>query len=229
MTTDSTSMTITTILFDLDGTLTDPKDGITRCIQFSLERLGMTPPEREQLTWCIGPPLRDSFARLLETCDDTLLDQALALYRERFSRVGMYENELYPESIPALEWVRGAGLGVFLATAKPRAFAVPILDHFGLTPFFHGVHGSELDGRFSNKGELIAHILHTENLDPATTLMVGDRCHDIRGGRGNGVLTAAVTYGYGSREEIQESGPDMVFDSLPELTAFLESGQLLNQ
>jgi phosphoglycolate phosphatase len=219
-------MTITTILFDLDGTLTDPKDGITRCIRFSLERLGVTPPHEDHLTWCIGPPLRDSFARLMNTSDDALLDQALALYRERFSRVGMYENELYPESIPALERVRDAGLRVFLATAKPKVFAVPILDHFSLTRFFHGVHGSELDGRFAHKGELIAHILDTEELDPATTLMVGDRCHDILGGKGNGILTAAVTYGYGSSEEIKESGPDMVFDSLTELARFLETGAM---
>jgi phosphoglycolate phosphatase len=219
-------MTITTILFDLDGTLTDPKEGITGCIRFSLDRLGLTPPHEDHLTWCIGPPLRDSFSRLMNTSDDALLDQALALYRERYSTTGMFENELYPESIPALERVRDAGLRIFLATAKPRVFAVPILDHFGLTQFFHGVHGSELDGRFTNKGELIAHILHAENLDPTTTLMVGDRCHDIVGGRGNGILTAAVTYGYGSREEIEEAAPDMVFDALPELTAFLESGAL---
>jgi phosphoglycolate phosphatase len=219
-------MTITTILFDLDGTLTDPKDGITRCIRFSLERLGLTPPHGDHLTWCIGPPLRDSFARLMDTSDDGLLDQALALYRERYSTTGMYENELYPESIPALERVRAAGLRVFLATAKPRVFAAPILDHFGLSRFFHGIHGSELDGRCAHKGELIAHILHIENLDPATTLMVGDRCHDILGGRGNGVLTAAVTYGYGSRDEIEEAAPDMVFDSLADLARFLEAGAM---
>jgi phosphoglycolate phosphatase len=218
------NMNITTILFDLDGTLTDPKAGITRCIRFSLERLGLTPPHEDHLTWCIGPPLRDSFSSLMDTSDDGLLDQALTLYRERFSRTGMFENELYPESIPALERIRSAGLRVFLATAKPRVFAVPILDHFGLTRFFHGVHGSELDGRFAHKGELIAHILDAEELDPATTLMVGDRCHDILGGRGNGILTAAVTYGYGSHEEIEESGPDMVFDSLAELAGFLEAG-----
>lgn len=216
-------MTITTILFDLDGTLTDPKAGITRCIRFSLEKLGVTPPHEDHLTWCIGPPLRDSFALLLETSDDRLLDQALSYYRERFSQTGMYENELYPESIPALERIRDAGLRVFLATAKPKVFAAPILDHFSLSRFFHGIHGSELDGRCAHKGELIAHILRTESLNPATTLMVGDRCHDILGGRGNGVLTAAVTYGYGSRAEIEESGPDMVFDSLTELAGFLEA------
>jgi phosphoglycolate phosphatase len=215
-------MDLSTILFDLDGTLTDPKEGITRCIRFSLDRLGVEPPHEDHLTWCIGPPLRESFSRLLNTRDEALLDQALFHYRSRYSETGMFENAVYPEIIPSLQRIRGAGLRIFLATSKPRVFAAKILDHFDLTRFFHAVHGSELDGRLSNKGELIAHILDSENLDPRATLIVGDRSHDIIGGKGNGIMTAAVTYGYGSREEIADSKPDLVFQTLPELAAFLE-------
>jgi phosphoglycolate phosphatase len=211
------------ILFDLDGTLTDPKDGITRCIQFSLDQLGVTPPRADQLTWCIGPPLRGSFSRLLNTLDDALLDQALSHYRKRFSETGMYENAIYPEITPALRKIRTAGFRVFLATSKPSVYARQILDHFDLTQFFHAIHGSELDGRLSDKGELVAHILDSENLKPKATLIVGDRSQDIIGGKKNGIVTAAVTYGYGSREEITASKPDYVFESPSDLAAFLES------
>lgn len=212
---------ISTILFDLDGTLTDPKEGITRCIQYSIDRLGMNPPSADHLTWCIGPPLRESFSRLLNTVDDALLDQALFHYRTRFSEVGMFENTLYPDSVPALQRISAAGFGIVLATSKPRVYAARILDHFDLARFFHAVHGSELDGRLTDKGELIAHILATENLDPAATLIVGDRSHDIIGGKKNGISTAAVTYGYGSIDEISAAGPDLVFAALPELAGFL--------
>ena len=220
---------LSNILFDLDGTLTDPKEGIIRCIQFSLDQLGVRSPQADQLTWCIGPPLRGSFSRLLNTSDDALLDQALFYYRKRFSETGMYENALYPEIIHALRRIRAAGFRVFLATSKPIVFARHILDHFELTQFFHAIHGSELDGRLSDKGELVAHILDCENLDPKATLIVGDRSHDIIGGKKNGLITAAVTYGYGSREEITASKPDVIFESPSDLAVFLESKTAPNQ
>lgn len=216
-------MNISNILFDLDGTLTDPKEGITRCIRFSLERLGVDPPHEDHLTWCIGPPLRESFSYLMNTRDEALLDQALSHYRTRFAKSGMFENTMYPDTIPSLQRIRTAGFCVYLATSKPKVFAARILDFFDLTRFFHAVHGSELDGRLANKTDLIAHILDTENLDPGATLIVGDRSHDIVGGKGNGIMTVAVSYGYGSYEEIVESKPDLVFSSLPELATFLEA------
>jgi phosphoglycolate phosphatase len=211
------------ILFDLDGTLADPKEGITRCIQFSLGQLGLTSPGADQLTWCIGPPLRGSLSRLLNTADDALLDQALSYYRKRFSETGIYENALYPKITDALRRIRTAGFRVFLATSKPRVYAKRILDHFDLTQFFQAIHGSELDGRLSDKGELVTHILDSEMLDPKATLIVGDRFHDIIAGKKNGIMTAAVTYGYGSREEITASEPDLIFESPSDLAAFLES------
>ena len=216
-------MNVANILFDLDGTLTDPKEGITRSIQFSLDRLGASSPVADELTWCIGPPLRDSFARLLDTRDDDLLDHALIHYRARYSVTGMFENILYDEVAPSLGRIRDAGFRVFLATSKPGVFATRILEHFELTRFFHGIHGSELDGRLTDKGDLIAHILQTENLPPEATLIVGDRKFDILGGKKNGIKTAAVTYGYGSREEIAASAPDAIFDSFPEIAAFLQA------
>jgi len=214
---------ICSVLFDLDGTITDPKDGITRCIQFSLGRLGVEAPRADELVWCIGPPLRASFSRLLRTSEDTLLDAALSHYRERFSEIGIYENVVYPGIIPALHKIRATGFRVFLATSKPTVYASRILNHFGLTQFFHGIYGSELDGRLSDKGDLVAHILKTEGLNPQLTLIVGDRSHDVIGGKKNGTVTAAVTYGYGSQDEIEEAEPDFIFRSPSGLAAFLES------
>jgi phosphoglycolate phosphatase len=214
---------ISNILFDLDGTITDPKYGIIRCIQFSLGRLGMEAPQADELVWCIGPPLRASFSRLLQTSENTLLDAALSHYRERFSEIGIYENAVYPGIISALQRIRATGFRVFLATSKPSVYASRILDHFGLTQFFHGIYGSELDGRLSDKGDLVAHILKSEGLDPQLTLIVGDRLHDVLAGKKNGIVTAAVTYGYGSQDEIEEAEPDFIFRSPSDLAAFLES------
>lgn len=209
------------ILFDLDGTLTDPKDGITRSISYALGQLGFESPHEDHLIWCIGPPLKESFGRLLDTDDESLIEQALSHYRKRFSESGMYENAVY-SGIPAiLQVIRSAGFRVFLATSKPRVYAKRILDHFDLSHYFHAVHGSELDGRLSDKGALIAHIIETEGLDPQATLIVGDRSYDVVGGKKNGIMTAAVTYGYGSREELFEARPDIVLDSPEGLALFL--------
>lgn len=213
---------ISNILFDLDGTLTDPRIGITRCIQFSLGRLGREAPQANELVWCIGPLLRASFSHLLHTSENTLLDEALQHYRERFSEIGIYENVVYPGIISGLQRIRATGFRVFLATSKPTVYASRILDHFGLIQFFHGIYGSELDGRLSDKGDLVAHILKTEGLNPQLTLIVGDRSHDVLGGKKNGALTAAVTYGYGSQDEIEEVEPDFIFRSPSDLAAFLE-------
>ena len=215
-------MMLSNILFDLDGTLTDPKEGITRCIQFALGQLGTTSLKADQLNWCIGPPLRNSFSRLLDTEDDILLERAIFHYRKRFSETGMFENVIYPGVMSSLKRIKAAGIRVFLATSKPKVFAQQILDYFNLTPFFDSVYGSELDGRLSDKGELVAHILHAENLDPKMTLIVGDRSHDIIGGKINSIMTAAVSYGYGSREELTSSKPDFIFDTISDLAAFIE-------
>ena len=216
---------VDTVLFDLDGTLTDPKAGITRCIRFALGHFEVEVPDADSLVWCIGPPLRASFSTLLDTRDDRVLDQALSLYRKRFSEKGMYENRVYPDVPAALETLKSGGFGIFLATSKPRVFARKILDHFGLARFFKRIYGAELDGRLVDKGELIAHIIRSESLSRDTALMVGDRRFDIDGGKENGVMTAAVTYGYGSTDEIEAAEPDMIFHSLTDLAPFLTNSQ----
>jgi len=209
---------ISNILLDLDGTLTDPREGITRCIQYALGQLNRDPPPWEQLTWCIGPPLKASFAQLLNTTDQTILKRALVHYRKRFSEKGLFENILYPGVVSALGELQRAGFKLFLATSKPKVFATQILQHFKLSPFFQTAYGSELDGRLSDKGELIAHIIEQEGLDTTETLMVGDRVFDIEGGKKNRLATAAVAYGYGTQEEIAAANPDVVFETIADLS-----------
>ena len=194
------------ILFDLDGTLTDPRIGITRCIQHALESLGQVPPEEAALLWCIGPPLQTTFARILDTSDPALLSTAIARYRERFATLGLYENTLYPGVPEMLAALRDKGYQTYVATSKPRVFANRIMDHFHIANLFDGVYGSELDGTRVDKGELIAHLIAMEGLEPEDVIMVGDREHDMVGAAKCGVWCLGVTYGYGSETELLNHG-----------------------
>ncbi|WP_260447100.1 HAD hydrolase-like protein [Nostoc sp. 2RC] len=173
-------MIVDTILFDLDGTLTDPKPGITRCIQYALSELGYIPPEAEELLWCIGPPIKDSFSQLLKASDNGLVEKALSLYRSRFSTIGLFENSLYPLIIETLKAIKFAGYKTFVATSKPHIYAKRIIEHFSLSLLFDGVYGSELDGTRSAKADLISHILLREKLSPSSVVMIGDNFVKLR-------------------------------------------------
>lgn len=194
-----------TIFFDLDGTLTDPKPGITRSIQYALQKLDHPLiPTEDELTWCIGPPLRASFVKLLG--DDREADRAVALYRERFSDIGLYENELYDGIGDVLTTLGNSGHRLFVATSKPHVFADRIIDHFGLRPHFNRVFGSELDGTRVEKSHLLAYALKEAAVDPCKALMIGDRSHDMVGAGNNGIKGIGVLYGYGSRDELIAAG-----------------------
>ncbi|BBC24471.1 HAD hydrolase-like protein [Pseudanabaena sp. ABRG5-3] len=205
------------ILFDLDGTLTDPKIGITTCIQYAIANLGYQPPATTDLLWCIGPPLSVSFAKLLETNDRNLVDKAISLYRDRFSTIGLFENLLYPDIPETLKLIRSEGYQTYVATSKPHVYAKRIIEHFGLSSMFDGIYGSELDGTNSIKSELIRHILDQENMAPAQTMMIGDRYHDVVGAKQNQVLAIGVTYGYGTEAELKEHGVDLLAHSPQEI------------
>jgi len=180
-----------TIFFDLDGTLTDPKPGITGSIQYALEKLGRPVPTQDELAWCIGPPLRASLVTLVGEAD---ADRGVTLYRERFGDVGLYENSLYPEIEATLATLKSRAR-LFVATSKAHVYADRIIDHFGLRPYFDHVFGAELDGTRERTGT-----------DPARAIMIGDRSHDIVGAKQNGIDGIGVLYGYGSREELLEAG-----------------------
>jgi len=192
------------LLLDLDGTLTDPRPGIVGCIRFALERMGLAAPLESELLGWIGPPLLASFEGL--TGDPALARRCLEHYRERFASVGYAENAVYPGIPQALESLRADGWRLLLATSKPLVYARRILEHFALAPYVAEAYGAELDGRLSDKRELIAALLAAEDLAPESCLMVGDRAHDVRGAAGNGLPCLGVLYGYGSAAELGEAG-----------------------
>ena len=192
------------LFFDLDGTLTDPKPGITGSIQYALQKLDRPVPTQDELTWCIGPPLRASFARLLG--GEELADRGVEFYRERFGDVGLFENSVYPEIADVLAALRKTPRRIFVATSKPHVFAKRIVEHFGLDGYFEHVFGSELDGTRVHKDELLAYALEVAGVDPAQALMIGDRSHDVVGATKNGIDAIGVTYGYGSPTELLEAG-----------------------
>lgn len=193
------------VLLDLDGTLTDPREGITRCIQYALQKMGRDVPEADNLVRYIGPPLHESFREMLDG-DDTDARQAVALYRERFGETGLYENALYPGIETALDRLRDCGAKLAVATSKPAVYARRIVSHFGLDARLDSVWGSELDGTRTDKSDLLAHILEETGIDPDTTVMVGDRHHDVIGAIRNRIRPVGVAWGYGSRAELAEAG-----------------------
>jgi phosphoglycolate phosphatase len=199
-----------TLFFDLDGTLSDPSDGITRSVQYALQRLGRPSPSKAELQHYIGPPLRWTFPRLLGTDDNNLVETAIGYYRERYETIGLFENEVYPGIPELLERLHGEGYPLYVVTSKPTVYADRIIEHFGLERFFLEIYGPELDGRFDEKRELVAFILGARRLDPGRTIMIGDRARDVESGKVNGTRTIGVTYGFGDIEEITAADPDEI-------------------
>jgi phosphoglycolate phosphatase len=201
------------VLFDLDGTLTDPRAGIVGSLRYALRELGRPSPPDADLVRYIGPPLRETFASLLGSDCREAIDEAVALYRERLSAIGIFENAVYPGVPSMLAELQALGMTLYVATAKLQSFAERIVEYFGLTSFFHRVFGSELDGARAIKGDLIAYLLRRESLSPGGTVMVGDRAHDVLGAVANGVVAIGVRWGYGSREELEAAGATVLCEA----------------
>jgi len=200
------------VLFDLDGTLTDSRDGIVRCLEYALSRSGVAVPPAETLSGHIGAPLRDIFRDLLGNPGPDAVEAAVRLYRERFESVGMLYNKVYPGVVDMLDGVRGRGWRAFVVTSKAETTSRQVVRHFTLDRFFAAVHGSDMDGARANKGELIEYVLKKESIEPAGAVMVGDRSNDVRGALANGLPAVGVTYGYGTRAELVEAGATWVCD-----------------
>ena len=194
------------ILFDLDGTLTDPREGITRSIAYALGRMGVEPPPLADLTFAIGPPLRASLARLIGTESADAVERTLAFYRERFADVGLFENAVYDGVAETLAALSGSGATLFVATSKPRVYAERIIRHFALDAHFVAVHGCELDGTREDKRELLAHLLPRHGLDGTRATMIGDRGADMVAARHHNLRAVGALWGYGSREELEAAG-----------------------
>lgn len=197
------------VLLDLDGTLTDPREGIVACIKFALTALGEAYPSDAELEQFIGPPLKSSFDALFGA-GSPKTQEAIELYRQRFASTGLYENKLYPEIPSALGALRDLGAVLIVATSKPVNFAERIVEHFGLGGYVRAVYGSELDGTRSDKAELISYVLKSQALPAASSAMVGDRKQDMMGAKANGVFPVGALWGYGTRSELLDSGASVL-------------------
>ena len=208
-------------LLDLDGTLTDPFPGISRCISYALETLGLPVPDDPALRKWIGPPLQQSFQTYLKSLGDGDANQALELYRERYASTGLFENSVY-EGIPELmESLHRQSSRLIIATAKPFVYAQQIVQHFGLNQWLEAVYGSELDGRRTDKVDLLGHIMNEQQLNPAECHMIGDREHDMIAARYYGVGAIGVLWGYGTPVELLDSGAETLVASPAELMELL--------
>lgn len=215
------------ILFDLDGTLTDPKLGITSCVQYALDKFGIKEPDRDKLEPFIGPPLSDSF-REFYGFDDEKAKQAIAYYRERFSTIGLFENEIYPGIPQMLEELQKAGKHLAVASSKPTVFVTQILEHFEIRAYFEVIVGSELDGTRAKKEEVVDEALRQLLRGDAAKkrrdiVMVGDRKYDIEGAKAYHIASIGVTYGYAADGELEEADADVVVGTVEELGRVLGS------
>ena len=205
------------ILFDLDGTLTDPALGITNSVMHALKRFNIPLPPRDELYKFIGPPLAESFEKYYGFSDGQV---AVEVYREYFSVKGLFENELYDGIEELLKLLYENGYRIYLATSKPEIYAKQILEHFKIDKYFTDAVGSLLNGNRVEKGEVIAYLLKKHNITDA--IMIGDRCFDIAGAKENGIKSIGVLYGYGTKEELKDA--DFIVSSVSELKNLLESG-----
>lgn len=210
------------ILFDLDGTLTDPKTGICKSVQYALEWIGQPEPDIDRLTPFIGPPLKEMFMSYCKVDSDTA-EALVAKYRERFSVTGLFENEIYNGIKELLIELKHAGKKIALATSKPLVFAERILEHFDIREYFDIVVGSELNGHRTRKSDVIEEVISQAGkiCSISEMIMVGDRMYDIEGAKALGMASAGVTYGYGGYEELKNAGADYIVENVEELKKIL--------
>lgn len=211
-----------TVLFDLDGTLTDPAPGIIGSFRKALVDLGHEPPPFEELGWIIGPALRLSFPRVMGEGSDA--EAAVERYRFHYKAGGMYDLTLYDGMMEAVTAIRAASDRMFVCTAKPEPYAVPIVERFGYAPHFERVYGAALDGSLDDKADIIAKIIAEQEIDPARSVMIGDRMHDIHAAQRHGIASIGVAWGYGGVAELTEAGATAIChqpEDLPDLVASL--------
>ncbi len=216
------------ILFDLDGTLTNPKLGITKSVQYALAAFGTIEPDLDALCNYIGPPLRVSFSEYHGMNADQA-EAAVTKYREYYAKTGIFENEVYEGMEKLLIQLKDAGKTLIVATSKPEIFAIKILKHFKLDGYFTDICGATLDDSRGTKEEVIRYALSKNHLtDYADIVMVGDRLHDIEGAKKVGIASVGVLFGFGSREELENAGADKIaetVDKIYEAIIDLEEGR----
>jgi len=212
------------LLFDLDGTLTDPKVGICTCVQYALASFGIEEPDLDKLEPFIGPPLKDSFMEFYQM-SEVQAEEAVEKYRERFQDKGIFENELYRGIPQMLRTLKAKGMVLAVASSKPTVFVTRILEHFKIAGYFDVVMGSELDGTRGTKEEVVraalGQLFQNKPIERDKVYMIGDRCFDVEGAHEAGVESIGVTYGYGSMEELKAAKSDYIVRSVEELERFL--------
>ncbi|MGO9452070.1 MAG: HAD hydrolase-like protein [Candidatus Binataceae bacterium] len=199
------SLRAANVLFDLDGTLTDSRPGILKTIQHAMRSVGIEPPPENDLLWCVGPPLREIFGRLLPRGEALVIERAVSAYVERYRVAGYHENRVYPD-VPEMLAALAARKRLVLVTAKHTDSAERILTLFNLREHFSAVFGSEPSGRLADKKDLVRHVLDELALERSETIIVGDRVHDIEGGIHNGIQAIGASWGYGSGDELAGAG-----------------------
>lgn len=205
------------ILFDLDGTLTNPKQGITKSVQYALRAFDIEEPDLDKLCKFIGPPLRTSFIEYYGFSDKKA-EEAVVKYREYYSVTGLYDNEVYTGIKSVLENLQKAGKVLLVATSKPEKFARMILEHFELDRYFTDICGATMDASRGNKEEVIRYALDKNKItDLGDAVMVGDRLHDIEGAKKVGIASIGVLFGFGSREELETYGADEIAESVEDI------------
>lgn len=212
-------MTPKTILFDLDGTLTDSAEGIINCCTLALEHFGIPVPDRKMMQVFVGPPLHDTFEKFGVPKDKT--DEAVAVFRSRYFTVGKFENKPYPGVIKLLETLKSHGHKLLIATSKPETLALEITKRFGLYDYFHMICGATLDRSRVNKDDVIAYLL-AHNGDNRNMVMVGDTAFDVTGAAAHGIPTIGVSWGYGSEQEMLAAGAIAIAHNMQQLLQFLE-------
>jgi phosphoglycolate phosphatase len=207
------------LLFDLDGTLVDSREGIVSSLRFAFEALGLPVPDEQALAATIGPPLHVALAGLLVGADASLLGRCVAAYREHYAQIGAQGHRVYPGVAQTLHELQARGATLFVATSKPVIFARRILAGLGLDRHFHAIHGSELDGTRADKAELIAHVIASERLHPHACTMIGDRRYDVAGAHANAIRSLGVSWGFGTRAELESAGAQAIIDRPEQLLA----------
>ncbi|MBK5474029.1 HAD family hydrolase [Bacillus sp. TH19] len=218
----------TTFLFDLDGTLTDPKEGIINAVLYVLEKMGIEEVNISELDSFIGPPIQQSFADRYNM-NEIEVERAVFYFREYLKQSGLLENKVYDGIGALLQELKDAGNRLFVATSKPTVFAKQVIEHFQLTTFFEEIVGSNLDGTRIQKEEIIAHILQTnEELKKEEMVMIGDRKHDVIGANSNGIASIGVLYGYGNENELSDAGAIHIVKDVEELQRFCIENSTIN-
>lgn len=205
------------ILFDLDGTLTDPMMGITKSVKYALEKFNINVDTLEELCKFIGPPLKDSFMDFYNFSEEEA-EKGIKFYRERYSTKGVYENIVYDGIEDLLKKLKDNNKVLIVATSKPEVFAKQILEHFKLDKYFDYICGSNLDGTRSKKAEVIEYALNIAGVtEKDEAIMIGDRKHDIIGAKSINIESIGVLYGYGNFEELEKSGADYIVKNIEKL------------